>query len=248
MNVFIVDDHATFAECLRVVVDTEPEMTCVGTAQRVEQALASIDDVDIDVAVLDVELPDGDGISLAAELHRRRPAVKVIVLTAYNDTDIVRRSLEVDVAGVLSKASSIHTVLDAIRSAATASTDPGNAVPTLFDRHTVDRLVADARAGTASDPATHAGNATDRASSSSTVTAARDDAGLTARELEVLELLSQGVDTKGIADRLYISAHTARGHVKNILTKLEAHSQLEAVVKATRMGLVEVGSPNGKAS
>ena len=240
MEVFIVDDHVTFVECLEVVLAAEPDMTCVGTATTIRNVVEEIDRVSPDVVLLDVDLPDGNGLSVAGELHERRPDIRILVLTAFNDPDIIRRSLDIEVSGVLSKTAPMRVVIQAIRACAPRP-DGTDDAPTIFDRHTVEQMMAGALAIQRSD----AEPAEPRPAPDALAEAVAAT-GLTVRELEVLDLLGQGIEIRHIAEQLYISTHTARGHVKNILMKLHAHSQLEAVVTATRLGLVQLRSPDGR--
>lgn len=242
-DVLLVDDHMAFTECLTAVLDNEPDIRCVDTATSAEEAMRSLARAQPDVVLLDIDLPDRDGLELARRIRRAHPGTQVLVLTAHTDPGVVRRSIASDVVGVLSKTSPIRTVLDAIRSVGSASNraDGDTERATVLDRHTLQRLVDDPKWGAGS------GGPPDGGTSAPAVPGVPpmplDDAGLTGRELEVLGLLANGLDPAAIAEALFISTHTARGHIKNILMKLGVHSQLEAVIAGARRGLVQIPTP-----
>ena len=163
------------------------------------------------MVLTDVRLPDGDGIDGARELMELVPDLRVLVLTAHTDVEVMARAASMGICGFLPKESSINAVLTALRRAG----EGGMTVEGTVLSAVLGRLQAESR------PA-----------------AAKPGTELTDRERDVLLGLSQGRDPQAIARSLGISVHTCRGHVKSILSKLDAHSQLEAVVKAIHQGLL----------
>lgn len=209
LRVLVVDDHQTFADLLSRALAEETDLTCVGHVNRAGEAAAAIDLLEPDVLLMDLHLPDGDGITTAAEAIRRRPELRTLVLTAHPSLAEVERGIEAGVCGFLAKDGSLDDVLVAVRTAERGSLVLPAATLAAF-----------------SVVPSEASELAER---------------LSPRELEVLRLLAQGRDPRGIAKQLGVSIHTCRDYIKSVLAKLDAHSQLEAVVVATRSGLINVG-------
>lgn len=211
VRVLVVDDHRSVAESLAMAIDLQPDLRCAGIAGTVAEARAMLMTTSPDIVLTDVRLPDGDGVEGARRLLELRPDLRVVILTAHADVEIMARAAASGVAGFLPKESGIAAVLTALRRAG---------------------------AGEMTVPATVLSAVLDRLKEARPPRAAPTRGDLTEREREVLLLLSRGLDPQAIARQLGISRHTCRGHVKSILAKLDAHSQLQAVVRATRLGLI----------
>ena len=210
IQVLVVDDHRAVAESIAMAIDLQPDMRCVGIAGTIAEARALLMTAGPDVLLTDVRLPDGDGVEAARSLLQLDPDLHILVLTAYSDIEVMARAAVIGVSGILPKESSISAVLTAIRKAGEGEMAiEGSVLSALLNR--VQHVPPAVPAPTVN---------------------------LTERETEVLGWLSQGIDPQGIARRLGISVHTCRGHVKSVLAKLDAHSQLEAVITAMRLGLV----------
>jgi len=210
-RVLVVDDHRTFAELLARALDAECDLECVGHAQDSGEALTAVERLRPDVVLMDVHLPDRDGICTAAELVRDHPDLKVLILTAHASLADIERAATAGACGFLAKDGSLFEVLDGLRTARRGSL----ILP--------DGLLARLSAVGESDRTVRQWH-------------------LTPRELEVLRLLGEGRDPRCIAKELGVSLHTCRGYVKGILAKLDAHSQLEAVVIATRAGVIRLAA------
>jgi DNA-binding NarL/FixJ family response regulator len=214
-RVLIVDDHLAFAEAVAIAVDLQADLECVGATPSVEDALRLTEDQHYppDVVLMDVYLPGVDGIEGTRRIKARNSETRVLILTGHTELDILTQAATAGASGFLPKESSLQEVIDAIR------------VPVddkiVMESSTLAALIERLRD-------------TERASAKH----ARDSARLTRRELEVLGHMREGLDPQAIALRLGISVHTCRGHVKSLLLKLGAHSQLEAVVIAAREGLL----------
>jgi len=205
-KVVVVDDHSTFSQLLARALDHEPDVECVGIAADAKTASQLVDTLTPDVVVMDVQLgDDDDGIELTRVLTQRHPGIRVVILTARTEPELVQRAASAGACSLLPKNGQLEEVLTAIRTARAG----GLAVhPTLLK-------------------------------SLLSVPAPRPPgAQITDREREVLGLLADGRSVRQIARQLVISEHTARGHVKKLLAKLDAHSQLEAVAQATKLGLL----------
>lgn len=209
-TVLVVDDHTVFAEALALAVDGTGDLRGVGTASTLGGALSMVDALEPDVCVLDLGLPDADGADAVSCLRRRRPDLRVLVLTGRPDLAVMRGSVEAGASGFLLKDAPMATVLDAIRNLPCEAT--------LVQRSVLLAVLGDRGAAGAAR--------------------LRGD-GLSPRDLDVLRLLATGLPPKAIAARLGIAVSTCRGYVKRLLTKLGAHSQLEAVSIARRDKLIE---------
>jgi DNA-binding NarL/FixJ family response regulator len=203
VRVVVVDDHATVSELLARALDGEPGLACVGTASTAALAQALVAAEEPDAVVMDVQLGADDGIDTTALLLARHPGLRVVILTARTDQDLVQRAAAAGACALLPKNGSLDDLLRALRTA-----DRGGL---MVHPQLLRRLVTGRQQGA---PA------------------------VTERELEVLRLLHEGRKARDIAQLLTISEHTARGHIKKVLQKLGAHSQLEAVAVAVRLGML----------
>jgi DNA-binding NarL/FixJ family response regulator len=209
-TVALIDDHRTLLDLLGFAIAAEDDLDVVGTATTAAEGLRLVARAEPDVVLLDRLLPDGDGIALACTLAARHPRVRVVMLTACQDAELIPRAAAAGVAALVAKSGALHQVLDMVRAARSGGmiVDPAllavlQPVPPREIRPVEELLPA-----------------------------------LTARERSVLTLLGRGKDARAIAHELSISLHTCRGYLKSILMKLDCHSQLEAVVKAGRLGLL----------
>jgi DNA-binding NarL/FixJ family response regulator/signal transduction histidine kinase/PAS domain-containing protein len=212
-RVLLVDDHAAIREAIALALAQDDEFIVNAQAGSLAEARAQLDDVD--VAIIDLELPDGDGADLIEDLRDRDPGTQTLVLSAHADRASVARAVQKGAAAVLDKSIHLHEVVSAVRRM--------RAGETLMKLDDVVELLrfADRRRERELD---------ERGLIES----------LSPREREVLQLLAEGLDSAAIADQLYISPRTERNHVANILGKLRVHSQLQAVLFALRYGAVDV--------
>jgi DNA-binding NarL/FixJ family response regulator/signal transduction histidine kinase len=219
VRVLLVEDHAAIREAIAAAFEHEPGFTVVAQAGSLARARESLDGVD--VAVVDLGLPDGFGADLIEELRRLNPAAQALVLSATSDRAGVARAVQSGAAGVLDKAVHLDEVVDAVRRLRGGET--------LLPLQEVVELLR------------YAGRRRELE---------HDDrariAALTRREREVLQALADGLDREQIADRLFITVRTTRNHVANILAKLGVHSQLQAVVFALRYDVVEIRNPEAR--
>jgi DNA-binding NarL/FixJ family response regulator len=212
IRVLLVEDHASFRQALAFMLERESDITVVGQAGSLAEARRLL--AGVDVAVLDLELPDGNGMVLIEELRAANPHGRVLILTASADQGDLARVIELGAAGTLNKSVGAGEIVTAIRRLSAGETlfSPGEIVELL-------RL-----AGRQRERTREAQLALDR---------------LTRREHEVLQALAAGLTDKEIARRLHISAETVRTHMVNLLAKLGVESRLQAVVFAARHGAVK---------
>jgi DNA-binding NarL/FixJ family response regulator len=213
IRVLLVDDHASFREMLALVFDREPEFEVVGQAGSLAEAYCILEVADL--AVVDLDLPDGDGAKLIGALRAANPHGAVLVLTGSPEREVHAQAVEAGAAGVLHK--SVHTedIIGAARRL--------GAGETLLSLDQVVELLRLAGWRRQRDDEVR-----------------RSVEGLTTREREVLQALACGLSDKEIADRLYIGVGTVRNHFVNIFNKLGVHSRLQVLVFALRHGIVEI--------
>jgi DNA-binding NarL/FixJ family response regulator len=218
IRVLVVDDHASLAGALAMAIDGRPGMRCVGTAVSIEGALAAVTALEPDVVLLDVLLPDGNGIDSIPRLLAARPEIRIIVLTGHTDVDTLARAAAAGASGFVPKESTIEAVIGAIRAARDGQL--------LVDGATLAAILG-------------------RLAQTSRQTAQATGAipVLTQRQHDVLALMGQGLDPHAISEELGISLHTSRGYLKALMRKLGAHSQLEVIVISSRMGLLPIRPP-----
>lgn len=204
-KVMLVDDHPIVLSGLSALIESDDGLMLVATARTAAQARAVT--VEPDVAVVDLELPDGDGIELGAVLKRTWPGLRVVMLTMHADDQAVIRSLGAGLDGYLLKDSDPEDVLAAIHTAARGSL--------VLGRGASQAVVAAAASAPRTDTL----------------------AALDARDLEILELLVKGLPTSQVAARLFLAPKTVRNRVSEMLTKLKVTSRDEAIALGRSGGL-----------
>lgn len=210
ITVAVVDDHSMVAEGLSLIISAQSDMSIVGIASTVAEALLLVEKERPQVVLMDYHLPDGDGVDAVAQILARWPKTNVVMLTGGGTKDLLARSIEVGCVGLLAKNRPGKDIIAAVRSASRGE-------PVLPTDELASLL------GRVRNPPKQPAQ------------------WLSARELEVLQLLAEGRSTDDIVRDLFISVHTVRNHVRNILFKLDAHSKLEAVAMAVRDELVTRG-------
>jgi PAS domain S-box-containing protein len=213
VRILLVEDHAAVREAIAAMFEREPGFTVVGQAGSLAQARGML--TGVDVALLDLGLPDGFGPDLIRELRARSPRAEALVLSAALDRSSLARAVASGAAGAIDKVAHLDEIVDAVRRL--------RAGETLLAIDEVTELVAYERRRREEE-------AVDRDAL----------ARLTPREREVLQALADGLDSQAVADRLHITLRTERNHVANILAKLGVHSQLQALVSCLRYGVVEL--------
>lgn len=209
VRVLVVDDHPVFREGFAALLGSIPGIEVVGTAANGVEALAMVSSGEPDVVVMDVQMPEMDGIEATRRLVAEHPAIGVVVLTMSEEDE---------------------TVFDAIRSGARGYLLKG-AEPTE-----VVRAITTVAHGGVVFGAVLAGRIADFFTSAPTTAQARFPT-LSVREHEVLDLVAAGLSNQQIAARLFLSQKTVRNHVHAVLTKLQAADRAEAIVRGRDAGL-----------
>lgn len=213
VRILLADGHSLFREALSTALTAEPDFHVVGEARDGLEAVAEAARTEPQVAVLDADLPNCDGVRAAGLIRDRLPDCRIVLVAAEEDPDVLAMAVEAGASGYLTKASPLTELVDAIRSVHRGDT----LVPSRMLGSLLERLI---RRRQEHDEAL------------------RRLSRLTAREREVLRLLAQGGDNDSIAQVLVISPQTARTHIQNVLVKLGVHSRLEAAALAIQNGLL----------
>ena len=227
-GVLVVEDQQVLAAALEIAIGTQPDMDCVGTASTVEDALARAAEHRPDVVLMDIQLPGTDGIEGTRRIKAAYPDVTVLILTAGATAGRLAAAAAAGAGGFLAKNGSFSDILAAIRNPMQGKM--------VVEGATLKELIKDIPGPPGLRPAQPGLTAVPPGAEENGQ--APEAPRLTAREQEVLALMGEGLDPSAIAERLVLSVYTARGHVKNVMMKLGAHTQLEAVVLATKSGLL----------
>jgi DNA-binding NarL/FixJ family response regulator len=211
-RILLADDHPMVRRGLRLVLDSEPDLEVVAEAgngaEAVETALAE----DVDLAVLDVAMPRMTGLQAAAELHRRRPELRTLMLSMYESEQYFFEALKAGASGYVLKSAADRDLVEACRAAMRGEPFLYPAAVTALIRDYLDR--AGAGDEVSADP-------------------------LTPREVEIVKLVAEGNTTDEIAGTLVISSKTVENHRSHILEKLGMRDRVELTRYAIRRGLVE---------
>ena len=213
IRLMLADDHRMLREGLRRSL-TDEGFDVVGEASDGDEAVRLADSVRPDVILMDVTMPDVDGVEATRRIHQQHPEIRVVMLTMHADQSVIAEALRAGASGYLVKDCSTDEIADAVRLAASddASLSPELATAMLDE---VRRLDPDS---------------------------VEDDSDrvVTKREVEVLQLIADGCSTPEVAERLYISQKTVKNHLASIYHKLDARDRTQAVLQAVRMGIVRL--------
>jgi DNA-binding NarL/FixJ family response regulator len=216
ISVLVVDDQDLVREGLRMLLDAEPDLCVAGEAGNGSEALAQARRLDPDVILMDVRMPEMDGIQATAELVRSGCRARILMLTTFDLDEYVYRAMKAGASGFLLKDASREQLAGAVR---TVSAGQALLAPAI-----TQRLIEDFCRSPA--PGAPAGNSTGR---------------LSERELDVVRLIAQGLSNAEIAAKLYLSEATIKSHVARVLAKLDLRDRVQIVVFAYEHGIVRPG-------
>ncbi|WP_037864363.1 response regulator [Streptomyces sp. NRRL S-340] len=208
IRVFLLDDHEVVRRGVHDLLDDESDIEVVGEAGTAQQALARVPALRPDVAVLDVRLPDGDGVSVCRELRSRLPELACLMLTSFDDEEALLDSIMAGASGYVLKQIHGSDLVSAVRTVAHGQS--------LLDPSATTRLMARLRGGPQQEE--------------------EPDAlpGLTDREREILALVGEGLTNRQIGQRLYLAEKTVKNHISRLLAKLGVERRIQAAVIATQ--------------
>lgn len=211
IRVLIVDDHQLIRRGLASALAHHPRIEVVGEADDGEEGVRAATSLKPDVILMDVKMPNMDGIQATGRVKELLPDTKVVVLTIYDADDTVIESLEAGASAFLLKDASGDEVVDVIEAVHRGESPVEPRVTHVL----LDRLASGHAQG-------------------------ESDTALTEREVEVLRLTATGSTNKTIADALYLSENTVKSHLYHIYDKLKVHGRMQAVTEAARRGIIQI--------
>ena len=205
IRIFLLDDHELVRRGLRDLIETEEDLEVTGEASTADEALRRVAAAQPDVAVLDVRLPDGNGVEVCREIRSHHPSVACLMLTSFADDEALFDAIMAGASGYVLKQVRGNELVEDIRRVAAGQSllDPGVTARVL------DRL----RRGPEQD---------------------EELASLTDQEQNILELLAEGLTNRQIGERMYLAEKTVKNYVSNLLAKMGMHRRTEAAVYAAR--------------
>ena len=210
IRILAADDHLIIRQGLRLILETEDGFEMVGEASDGAEAIRLCAELHPDVVLMDLRMPGMDGLTAIERLHVEQPGVAVVILTTFNEDELMMRGLRAGAKGYLLKDTDRETLFNTIRAAARGET--------LLKPAIIARVLSQA---------------------SGTITqAAVSSTDLTGRELEVLKAVAQGERSKEIAVRLGISERTVKAHLASIYNRLGVDSRAAAIAVAAQKGLL----------
>ncbi|MFC1988534.1 response regulator [Chloroflexota bacterium] len=217
IKILIADDHAVVREGTCQIINNEPDLVVVAEAGDGEEAIRLAGNFKPDVAIIDVAMPNVDGIEATRQIKALYPSIVILILTAYDDDQFVFSLLQAGAAGYLLKSVRGHELVDAVR-----AVHAGESVlhPSVA-RKVLNRFVP-APGMPVKEPREL----------------------LSEREIDVLKLAAGGLSNQEIADELFLSVRTIQSHLGHIFTKLDVSSRTEAVVRALKEGWITLNKMN----
>jgi two-component system, NarL family, response regulator DevR len=206
VRVFLVDDHEVVRRGVRDLLEAEDDIEVVGEAGTVEEALSRIPPTRPDLALLDVRLPDGDGVELCRDIRSRHPEIQALMLTSFDDDEALFNAMMAGAGGYVLKQVRGNDLIDNVRRVAAGQSTLDPSLTTKL----LDRL----RRQNDED---------------------EEIARLTEQERRILELLAEGLTNRQIADRMILAEKTVKNYVSNLLAKLGMQRRTEAAVYAARL-------------
>jgi RNA polymerase sigma factor (sigma-70 family) len=210
IRIFLVDDHAVLRQAISAMLGAERDMTVVGQAGNGREALAAVKSARPDVVMLDIKMPEAGGLEVLQSIQQACPKARVIVFTMYENPAYVNAAIRAGASGYVLKSVSREELLEAIR----AVHGGRRFLHPEVTRPLLRRAALEARLRSASGA-------------------------LTVRDIQVLELLSDGKSNKEIAQSLGISDETVKSHLKRLFEKLGVTDRTEAVALALRQNLID---------
>jgi two-component system response regulator DevR len=206
IRVFLLDDHEIVRRGVRELLEAQDDLVIAGEAATAEECLARIGPAKPDVAVLDMRLPDGNGVEVCREIRSRDPRVQCLILTSFSDDEALFDSIMAGAAGYLLKQIKGSDLVDAVRRVAAGQS--------LLDPQVTNRVLERLRKGPEEDERI---------------------ARLTDQERKILDLIAQGLTNRQIAEQMFLAEKTVKNYVSNVLAKLGMNRRTEAAVFATKI-------------
>lgn len=209
IRVLVVDDHAIVREGICSLLARHRDIQVIGQADDGQRAIELVSQMSPDIVLMDIQMPGMNGLEATREIHRRFPSIRILVLTQYENKEYVLPLLRAGAVGYIPKSARAHELVEAIRTVYTE----GAYLPPRITQTVVTSL--------------------------SEFSASPANAPLTEREIQVLRLVAEGLNSREIAERLNISVKTVDTHRANIMDKLGVHNTAELIKVAIQRGIVK---------
>ena len=206
IRVFLLDDHEIVRRGVRELLETELDIVVVGEAGTADEARRRIPTANADVAILDVQLPDGSGVEVCRDMRSEQPSLACIMLTSFSDDEALFEAIMAGASGYVLKQVTGSNLVDAIRRV--------SAGHSLFDPNVTKRVIERIRRGPDEDERLK---------------------GITAQERRILNLLADGLTNRQIAAEMFLAEKTVKNYVSNLLSKMGMSRRTEAAVYAARL-------------
>ena len=209
-KILIADDHQMFIDGLRSLLEGSENIAVVGEARNGQQVLELCDDIEVDLVIMDINMPVMDGIQATRELLKKNPSIKILALSMYNDREYISDILKAGALGYILKNTGKEKLLTAIDTIQSG----GNYLGEEVSKTLINTFIRNPRLEQIIEK-------------------------LSGREKEVLECIASGLTTQEIAEQLFISKNTVETHRKNLLYKLKARNTAELVNNAYKQRLIQ---------
>lgn len=230
IKIAIVDDHSMIREGLKQLLELENDLEVIGQAGDGIECMRMLETIRPDVIMLDLNMPNKNGIETLAEIKKKDKNQKVLILTIHNEVEYLYKSVEIGAEGYVLKDSDSFILKNAIMTVYNGRTYVESSLkPLLKDRmrRPFQNLY-------------ESNTKSEKAAKYKQLTAKKSWLKLTKREIQVLELLGEGLYNKEIAEKLNISEKTVKNHVSSIFKKIEVTDRTQAVVYAIRNNIIDV--------
>lgn len=221
IRVMLVDDDERIQQALRLAIETHPELNLIGQAYTLKEAIAVVEELQPEVVLVDLGLPDGSGLELIAHIHQHMPGCESMVLTVFGDESHVISSIEAGATGYLTKDTRTADILDRLKQLRAG----GSPISPVIARRLLNRF---------------RGVATPDQLPTSKTAMNQEFTPLSEREQQVLEMVAKGFMQAEIADILGVSINTISTYIKRIYKKLAVNSRTSAVHRANALGLINL--------
>ena len=215
-SILIVDDHPLFREGLRAVLEPDNRFEVVGEGQNGAEALEMVKKLDPDLVVVDISLPDRSGIELTREIRSLLPEMRIMIVSMHSKIDYIAEAFQAGATGYVVKESASESLLQGLEQVSKGD----YYLDSSLSQQVVEKLIGPREKENQISHSAYGG--------------------LTPKEQEVMRLLAEGLSSKKVAEKLFISPKTVENHRASIMNKLDLHGTVELVRYAAKLGLIDV--------